>query len=273
MIILINIDRSKIKWALFAKEQISPQKPLEYDIQNYQLSITKLIELWKSKNLNPSRIMISGMVGEALNYLSEAIENSYEIEPETLVASKSYKKLKNSYNKAQSLETERWLNLIGAYENSACLNPPQDNYAFCVVDCSIAITIDAVDKSGNHLGGFITPGIELMEQSLLSQVTSTSNQVKEKPLINKIKKPADLNSFLANNTQHAIIGGIYYTVISYLESIIADLDTIFNSKFKVFITGIHGHKLTAMLHSNCYENLLAIELHEDLIWQGMISLI
>ncbi len=41
--------------------------------------------------------------------------------------------------------------------------------AFCVVDCGSAITIDVVDDSGRHRGGWIAPGLETARAGLLAR--------------------------------------------------------------------------------------------------------
>src|SRR5680860_356688 len=43
-----------------------------------------------------------------------------------------------------------------------------------VVDCGTAVTIDALDAEGQHLGGLILPGLELMRRSLLEHTARIS---------------------------------------------------------------------------------------------------
>ena len=65
---------------------------------------------------------------------------------------KRYKSLINSYDKPNSLGSDRWLAMIASYE----MNPGR---GFILVDIGTAITIDLVDNSGLHLGGVIFPGL------------------------------------------------------------------------------------------------------------------
>ena len=65
---------------------------------------------------------------------------------------KRYKSLINSYEKPNSLGSDRWLAMIACYE----MNPGR---GFILVDIGTAITIDLVDNSGLHLGGVIFPGL------------------------------------------------------------------------------------------------------------------
>ncbi len=77
--------------------------------------------------------------------------------------------LTNAYSQPRTMGVDRWVAMIGAWTEfeSACL----------VVDAGTAMTIDAIDNDGNHLGGQILPGIDLMAKALAKD-TSDIPQVK-----------------------------------------------------------------------------------------------
>ncbi len=64
----------------------------------------------------------------------------------------------NGYTQPRRLGVDRWLALIGAWTEleAACL----------VVDAGTAVTIDALDGEGQHLGGQILPGTAAMAAAL-----------------------------------------------------------------------------------------------------------
>lgn len=66
--------------------------------------------------------------------------------------------VRNGYENYQQLGLDRWLALVGAYlqAGKACL----------VLDLGTAVTADYVSASGEHLGGFICPGVPLMRNQL-----------------------------------------------------------------------------------------------------------
>lgn len=66
--------------------------------------------------------------------------------------------VRNAYADAATLGVDRWLALIAAYQavQSAVL----------VVDAGSALTVDVADEGGQHLGGYIVPGAQLMERAL-----------------------------------------------------------------------------------------------------------
>ncbi|KAB7622839.1 type III pantothenate kinase [Alkalilimnicola sp. S0819] len=65
-----------------------------------------------------------------------------------------------AYSEPGRLGVDRWLGMLGAARLG--LLPA------CIVDSGTAVTIDAVDRRGNHLGGMIAPGLGLMRRSLAS---------------------------------------------------------------------------------------------------------
>lgn len=68
--------------------------------------------------------------------------------------------VRNGYRETQVLGVDRWLGMIAAYKltRKACV----------VVSFGTAITLDLVAQDGEHLGGFIAPGLNLMLDSLTS---------------------------------------------------------------------------------------------------------
>ncbi len=67
--------------------------------------------------------------------------------------------LRNSYEDPSRMGVDRWLAMLGAWE--------RERGRLCVVDAGSALTIDIVDATGQHEGGYIIPGPLLMERALL----------------------------------------------------------------------------------------------------------
>lgn len=68
----------------------------------------------------------------------------------------------NSYTSPKNLGVDRWLTLIAAHS----LYP---NRSVLIVDAGTALTVDILDPSGLHLGGWIVPGFDLMVDSIVSK--------------------------------------------------------------------------------------------------------
>ncbi|MCP4302922.1 MAG: type III pantothenate kinase [Gammaproteobacteria bacterium] len=79
--------------------------------------------------------------------------------------------VQNSYTQPRRMGVDRWVAMVGAWAEiqDACL----------VVDVGTAITLDAIDESGAHLGGQIIPGVGAMATAL---VVATSDIPSVRPL-------------------------------------------------------------------------------------------
>jgi len=82
------------------------------------------------------------------------------VRPHFARASASVGGLKNAYEEPAKLGVDRWLAMLAAWD---CARG-----ALCVIDCGSAITIDLVDHTGLHHGGYIVPGVAMMRNALLA---------------------------------------------------------------------------------------------------------
>ena len=67
-----------------------------------------------------------------------------------------------AYPQPAGLGADRWAAMVGARRRG--LLPA------CVVDCGTAVTLDAVDGAGRHLGGVIAPGLGAMRRALTERI-------------------------------------------------------------------------------------------------------
>ncbi len=64
----------------------------------------------------------------------------------------------NAYAEPQTLGCDRWAAMLAAYHESKT--------SLLVVNLGTALTIDAIDAEGYHLGGLISPGIRLQQEAI-----------------------------------------------------------------------------------------------------------
>jgi type III pantothenate kinase len=106
---------------------------------------------------------------------------------------------------------DRWVAMVGAWTEvqSACL----------VVDVGTAMTIDAIDDEGKHLGGQIIAGVATMANALAT-AASDIPQVKPAPG----RDSADLAMF-ARNTAAAVREGAQNAVVGAIDRAIRTLQS------------------------------------------------
>lgn len=109
----------------------------------------------------------------------------------------------SSYRQPRRLGVDRWAAMIGARAESKT--------ALCVVDAGTAVTIDALNRHGQHLGGQIIPGLHLMARSLKSN-TSGIGGVRIRPA-----DPGTGMALFANRTERAIQTGALNAICGAIE--------------------------------------------------------
>ena len=115
----------------------------------------------------------------------------------------------NSYSQPRRMGVDRWVAMVGARAefNTACV----------VVDAGTAVTIDALDKNGRHLGGQILPGIALMANAL-------HNETSDLPLAVGAKGASYSGmAMFTSNTRDAIGSGALNAVTGAVERAIRTL--------------------------------------------------
>lgn len=154
MILELDCGNSFIKWRVIRQELPVVVSGGVVD------SDEKLIEAVSSTpelTLRHSR-MVSVRNAEETQKLAAAIAEAFGLETQCAISAKALAGVKNGYEAYERLGLDRWLALVGAYATvgKACL----------VLDLGTAVTSDFVSAGGEHLGGFICPGMPLMRGQL-----------------------------------------------------------------------------------------------------------
>ena len=91
--------------------------------------------------------------------LAHAVVERWQVQPWFARSGSDACGVSNSYEEPGRMGVDRWLAMIAAFAEvrGAC----------CVVDAGSALTIDFLDISGCHRGGYILPGLAMMERALL----------------------------------------------------------------------------------------------------------
>ena len=108
----------------------------------------------------------------------------------------------NGYRRPRQLGVDRWVAMIGAWA--------EYEDALLVVDAGTAVTVDAIDASGQHLGGQILPGVVLMAASLANE---TSDIPGTRPVSSQGR---DLDMF-ATSTSAAVGNGALNALVGAIE--------------------------------------------------------
>lgn len=156
MTLLIDIGNTRIKWATLQAGELSAQSAAAHaGWGSAELSRFVLAAVTR-----PEAVMVSNVGGQRIgDALVAAVHGAWSIEPTFVHSTAQAGGVRNAYPDPAKLGVDRFMGMIGA--RSLFKEP------VCIASVGTAMTVDAVDGDGRHLGGVIVPGPDLMVSSLL----------------------------------------------------------------------------------------------------------
>ncbi len=187
MILAIDAGNSRVKWGLYDGTWVAKGIVPNADI-------VRLGEAWK-RYAPPSQIIVSNVAGEKVRSLLSVLFIRWRLNPVWIAAKKNQCGVVNHYHTPAELGSDRWAALIGAWSlyKTGCL----------VVSVGTAMTVDVLSDQGEFLGGIITPGIFLMQETLARKTANLES------LPGEFKAcPRNTADALYSGTIHALNGAI-----------------------------------------------------------------
>ena len=199
--LLVDIGNSRLKWGVHRDALLRETGAIELHAIAAQ-GISVLPQQWPRA---VDAVVICNVAGDAIgDRLAVGVRSRYGVEPQFVQAERSACGVTNSYTEPHRLGVDRWVAMIGA--RAACAK------ACVVVDAGTAITIDALDDAGNHLGGQIMPGLQLMLAALASGTS------KLPPV--RARAAGDRDGVLANNSAAAMTEGVRGAAAGAVERVL-----------------------------------------------------
>ncbi len=150
-LLLIDAGNSRVKWALVKGQQWLQQGIVE----NAQMA--ELRNTFSALS-PPQKIIASNVAGQPIAQQLRAACAAWTVPIEFIAAKNQQCGVRNTYQHAEQLGSDRWAALIAARQ--------QQRMASLVVNCGTATTVDALSAAGEFLGGLILPGLDMMRRSL-----------------------------------------------------------------------------------------------------------
>jgi len=227
MRLLVDVGNSALKWA-FAKGEgiVGGDRFVHRGLDTAaQLSLA-----WGSLQ-RPAEICVVNVAGEAMaSTLVAWTRQHWSLMPKFFSSGDMACGVTNAYSAPENLGVDRWAALIGAHH--------QHLGAVCVIDCGTAITLDLLAADGQHRGGLILPGIEMLKQMLLADTAEV-----------KPSAAPPLATLLASSTGAGVHGGAVYMAVAAIDRLVNDVAARLGQDIKVLITGGDaGTILTLLAH-------------------------
>ena len=230
--LLFDVGNTRLKWGLLAQSRIGKTG----SITREKLHDAGFGALTSNLPKDVDRVLVSNVAGHTFaTRLSGVIGMHCNCDVHFAHAEKEGYGVTNSYRRPRRIGVDRWVAMVGARA--------EFRSALCVVDAGTAVTIDALNGDGVHLGGMIVPGLSMMADAL--HVNTSEIPPARKSAANS---PTGMNAF-ANTTESAVQNGALTSISGSVERAVRLMRSV-GYRPKVVLTGGDASRILKLLDAN-----------------------
>jgi len=210
---LIDAGNSRLKWSVKKEQEWS-----SVSYQEYSPTTRLVITLELFVKIKPSSITMAHVLGgEFENGMRDfCVKKSI---PLTIINAQAVGYgIKNAYYKAHKLGADRFVGLIAVHHKNKGKNS-------IVISCGTAVTIDTINKRGEHMGGVILPGLQLWKEMLIHGTE-----------LLKQTNVADI-CILATSTGQGIAAGSLYGLAGAIDRVCNEMKQSLTEPVVLVLTG------------------------------------
>ena len=242
----IDCGNTRIKWARFdgGRRDGEGHAPLHGAADPYAALAAAI-------PARPGRVLVANVAGsQAAAEIAAAVESAAGLRAEFVSVSAEAGGIVCGYKAPETLGVDRWLAMIATRRS---VDGP-----FAVVCAGTALTFDAVDAGGKHLGGFIVPGDRLMIESLV-------RHAEQIPDIEPDADPGRDTGVLGLSTLEAVSRGTRLALAGAVSAAVASVADSLARPVPVVVTGGDGAMLVKWLACDSL-------FRSDLVLDGLAAL-
>jgi type III pantothenate kinase len=242
--VLIDAGNSRLKWSVKKRQGWS-----SVTYQGYSPATRLVVMLELLVAIKPSVVVMAHVLGDFFEKEVCVFCEKEAISLTIVNAQAVGYGIKNAYDNASKLGADRFVGLIAVHHQHKANNDNNGNNSI-VVSCGTAVTIDAINKQGEHLGGVILPGLQLWKDMLVQGT--------------ELLKQADAEDIcvLATNTEQGIAAGSLYGLAGAIDRVCNEMKQSLTDIVVLVLTGGGAESLLPYLKST-------YKLSPNLVIQGL----
>ena len=251
MILTVDIGNSRVKWASWEKEEIIARGVEAYVSDEIFEVFDKLFStLKKTSSEKPLSVYAVCVAGETMSQaLSDWVMQQWQLEVGYLKTQKQFQSITNAYEKPEQHGVDRWAAVVASHLGSP-------GYSVCVISAGTAITVDMINKDGQHLGGYILPSFTTMHSALLADTANVKSTCSMQ--FHKHSVP--------DNTGDAVNQGLHKMLQAGIRDLCQFAKTRMDAPMRIVLTG--GFASTIL----DYPDMPAMLHKPDLVMQGLYKI-
>jgi len=222
VILTVDIGNSRIKWASWDNEKIVARGVVSYASGELLEAFDKLFStLKKTSSEKPLRVYAVCVAGEKMSQaLSDWVMQQWQLKVDYLKTQKQFKTIINVYENPEQHGADRWAAVVAGHLDSP-------GFSVCVISAGTAITVDLVNKNGQHLGGYILPSFNTMHAALLADTVN-------------VKSTCSMSFHshsVPDNTSDAVNQGLHKLLQAGLRDLCQFAKTKMDDPMRIILTG------------------------------------
>jgi type III pantothenate kinase len=213
MILDLDIGNTRCKWRLSELSSGSTAVGAGPDVERV---FSEIID----NKQKVTRVRVANVAGPAVaDAVAHRARAQWGVTPEFARTERTWGQVRNAYEDVSRLGVDRWLAVCAAWHRigGSCL----------VIDAGSAITVDYLADSGQHQGGYIVPGLRLLQQSLLKDTAD----------VRFAEDRQDVSVEPGRNTEQAVKHGTLKMAASFVQAICHEAGQRPGGEAPVLLTG------------------------------------
>lgn len=218
MILELDCGNSFIKWRVIGEEGGARLAGGVVDADQVLVDAVKAID---GVHLQHCRL-VSVRNEDETGRLMALLASEFGVQPVSARPSQALAGVRNGYQEYERLGLDRWVALVAGYKlaGRACV----------VIDLGTAVTSDFVALDGEHLGGFICPGMPLMRGQLRTHTRKIRYDDQSAERAHASLEPG-------RNTVEAVERGCTLMMRGFVLTQLEHASQLWGNEFTLFLTG------------------------------------
>lgn len=233
MILVVDIGNTRIKWACVSGRGLADPGEAVHE----RIPRAAWESLGEAAPGRPDRVVAVNVAGEDfVTAFAEMVKRRWDRVPEFVSTEHQGHGVRCVYADPSRMGSDRWVALIAGFRLAAG--------AACVIDAGTAVTLDAVDPSGRHLGGLILAGPKVIAAALDRQTSGIGETASR-------SRPARGAAVLGTSTDEAVARGAMLGLAGALDRAVSAVAGELDEQPPVYLTGGDATRLSPWLETRC----------------------
>ena len=221
--LLIDQGNTRLKWVLARDGEIDENSAGQGDLEAFMQVCLQ------DASILPASVLISSVASkEEARVLAGFCESRWGLKAQLLESTEQRGGVQNAYREPKMLGVDRWLAIVGAVA--------RHGKPVVIWDLGTATTLDAVDQTGQHLGGMIYPGPATMLDSLSRDT--------------KLRVPPNLENSAVTpgrSTRSCISNGVFAAQVGALNQFLRNVSEEMGGEPLLVVTGGAASQILPLL--------------------------